>query len=153
MQAKESYDLVVIGGGVGGLSVASAAAQLGASVALVEKKKLGGDCLYHGCVPSSDVLADDFSAVTYWRGPVWVNVNWLITLGLYRRGRTERANACFEGLVALMWENGFWEFYRPDSGRALGGRDFSWSAALTIDLLRNPEFAHPSKEHWGNGSK
>jgi thiamine pyrophosphate-dependent acetolactate synthase large subunit-like protein len=40
-----------------------------------------------------------------------------------------------------MWENGFWEFYRPDSGRALGGRDFSWSAALTIDLLHNPEFA------------
>ena len=47
-----------------------------------------------------------------------------------------------------MWENGFWEFYRADSGRALGGRDFSWSAALTIDLLRNPEFAHPSKEKW-----
>ena len=56
MQAKENYDLVVIGGGVGGLSVASAAAQLGASVALVEKKKLGGDCLYHGCVPSKTLI-------------------------------------------------------------------------------------------------
>jgi hypothetical protein len=104
-------------------------------------------------VPSSDVLADDYSAVTYWRGPVWVNVNWLITLGLYRRGHTERADACFEGLLALAWENGFWEFYRPDSSRALGGRDFSWSAALTIDLLRNPEFAHPSKEQWRKGAE
>ena len=99
-------------------------------------------------VPSSDLFSDDFSAVTYWRGPIWVNVNWLITLGLYRRGQQERANACFEGLTALAWENGFWEFYRPDSGRGLGGRDFSWSAALTIDLLRNPEFAHPEKERW-----
>ncbi len=103
-------------------------------------------------VPSSDVLAGDYSAVTYWRGPMWVNVNWLITLGLYRRGQTERADACFEGLLALMWENGFWEFYRPDSGRALGGRDFSWSAALTIDLLHNPEFRHPSKEQWLDGA-
>ncbi len=56
MNAKERYDLVVIGGGVGGLSVASAAAQLGASVALVEKRKLGGDCLYHGCVPSKALI-------------------------------------------------------------------------------------------------
>ena len=56
MNAKDRYDLVVIGGGVGGLSVASAAAQLGASVALVEKRKLGGDCLYHGCVPSKTLI-------------------------------------------------------------------------------------------------
>jgi len=56
MKTKERYDLVVIGGGVGGLSVASGAAQLGASVALVEKRKLGGDCLYHGCVPSKALI-------------------------------------------------------------------------------------------------
>lgn len=99
-------------------------------------------------VPSSDILSDSFSRISYWRGPVWVNVNWLIALGLYRRGKTERADACFEGLLSLVWENGFWEFYAPDTGRALGGRDFSWSAALTIDLLRNPEFTHPQKELW-----
>jgi len=34
------------------------------------------------------------------------------------------------------------------TGSGLGGRDFSWSAALTIDLLRNPEFTHPQKEGW-----
>jgi len=47
----KDFDLTVIGGGAGGLNVASGAVQLGARVALVEKNKLGGDCLYYGCVP------------------------------------------------------------------------------------------------------
>ena len=50
------YDVVIIGGGSGGLVVASAAAQLKAKVALVEKEKLGGDCLYYGCVPSKSLI-------------------------------------------------------------------------------------------------
>lgn len=53
--AKE-YDLVIIGGGSGGLVVASAAAQLKAKVALVERERLGGDCLWYGCVPSKSLL-------------------------------------------------------------------------------------------------
>jgi len=50
-------DLCVIGGGSGGLSVAAAAAQLGVPVALVEKHKMGGDCLNYGCVPSKALIA------------------------------------------------------------------------------------------------
>jgi len=50
------YDIVIIGGGSGGLVVASAAAQLNAKVALVEKARLGGDCLWFGCVPSKSLL-------------------------------------------------------------------------------------------------
>ncbi len=50
------YDLVIIGGGSGGLVVASAAAQLKAKVALVEKDRLGGDCLWYGCVPSKSLI-------------------------------------------------------------------------------------------------
>ena len=50
------YDVVIIGGGSGGLVVASAAAQLNAKVALVEKDRLGGDCLWFGCVPSKSFL-------------------------------------------------------------------------------------------------
>ncbi|MEM8780378.1 MAG: FAD-dependent oxidoreductase [Cyanobacteria bacterium P01_G01_bin.49] len=50
------YDIVVIGGGSGGLVVASAAAQLKAKVALVEKDRLGGDCLWYGCVPSKSLI-------------------------------------------------------------------------------------------------
>jgi pyruvate/2-oxoglutarate dehydrogenase complex dihydrolipoamide dehydrogenase (E3) component len=50
-------DLCVIGAGAGGLSVAAAAAQLGVSVALIEKHKMGGDCLNYGCVPSKSLIA------------------------------------------------------------------------------------------------
>lgn len=54
--SKPEYDLCVIGGGAAGLVVAAGGAALGARVALVEKQALGGDCLYHGCVPSKALL-------------------------------------------------------------------------------------------------
>ena len=50
-------DLCVIGAGSGGLTVAAGAAQLGVSVVLVEKHKMGGDCLNYGCVPSKALIA------------------------------------------------------------------------------------------------
>ncbi len=50
-------DLCVIGGGAGGLTVAAAAAQLGVAVVLIEKHKMGGDCLNYGCVPSKSLIA------------------------------------------------------------------------------------------------
>jgi len=53
----KQQDLVVIGGGAGGLVVASGAAQLGLKVTLIEKEaRLGGDCLHHGCVPSKTLI-------------------------------------------------------------------------------------------------
>jgi len=50
-------DICVIGGGSGGLSVAAAAAAFGVPVVLVEKGKMGGDCLNYGCVPSKALIA------------------------------------------------------------------------------------------------
>ena len=50
-------DLCVIGAGSGGLSVAAAALSLGVSVVLIEKHKMGGDCLNSGCVPSKALIA------------------------------------------------------------------------------------------------
>jgi len=52
-----SVDLCVIGAGSGGLSVAAGASQMGATVVLVERARMGGDCLNFGCVPSKALLA------------------------------------------------------------------------------------------------
>lgn len=57
MVSKIEADLLVIGGGSGGLSVAAGAVQMGARVVLVEKGAMGGDCLNSGCVPSKSLLA------------------------------------------------------------------------------------------------
>ena len=54
--AKPEFDIVVIGGGAGGLVVAAGGSALGAKVAMVEKHRLGGDCLWYGCVPSKSLL-------------------------------------------------------------------------------------------------
>ena len=51
------FDLLVIGAGAAGLSVAAGAAQLGVKTALVERDRMGGDCLNNGCVPSKALLA------------------------------------------------------------------------------------------------
>jgi pyruvate/2-oxoglutarate dehydrogenase complex dihydrolipoamide dehydrogenase (E3) component len=53
---RQRYDLLVIGGGSAGLTAARLAVALGAKVALVDREKLGGECLYTGCVPSKALL-------------------------------------------------------------------------------------------------
>ena len=54
--------MCIIGAGSGGLSVAAGAAQMGASTVLIEKHKMGGDCLNYGCVPSKALLAAGHAA-------------------------------------------------------------------------------------------
>jgi pyruvate/2-oxoglutarate dehydrogenase complex dihydrolipoamide dehydrogenase (E3) component len=56
-RAKDRYHVVVVGAGTAGLVTASAAAGLGAKVALIERHLMGGDCLNVGCVPSKGVIA------------------------------------------------------------------------------------------------
>ena len=53
---RMNYDLTILGGGSGGLAAARIAASLGARVLLIDKERLGGDCLYTGCVPSKSLL-------------------------------------------------------------------------------------------------
>jgi pyruvate/2-oxoglutarate dehydrogenase complex dihydrolipoamide dehydrogenase (E3) component len=54
--ARYQYDVTVLGGGSGGLTAARLAAALGARTALIDKERLGGDCLYYGCVPSKTLI-------------------------------------------------------------------------------------------------
>lgn len=58
-------DLLVIGGGTAGLVAAKTAARFGASVVLAERERLGGDCLWVGCVPSKSLIAAAHAAVAH----------------------------------------------------------------------------------------
>jgi glycogen debranching enzyme len=77
----------------------------------------------------------DFDALRYWRGPVWINVNWFLVRGLERAGLKEEAEELRRLTLRLVKTSGFAEYYHPCTGAPLGSRDFSWSAALTLDLL------------------
>ncbi|MGA8115855.1 MAG: hypothetical protein WCA46_19530, partial [Actinocatenispora sp.] len=97
-----------------------------------------------GCgfpVPSTAVGAPAFDPHRYWRGPTWINTNWLIWLAARAIGRLDLADRIAESGLALVGAQGFREYYGPLDGAGLGARDFSWSAALTLDWLasgRNP---------------
>ena len=54
--SEQNFDLVILGGGSGGYAAALRASQLGLSVGLVEKNKLGGTCLHVGCIPTKALL-------------------------------------------------------------------------------------------------
>lgn len=68
MSAALTPDLCVIGGGAGGLAVAAGAVQMGARVVLIERGRMGGDCLNYGCVPSKSLLAAGHLADAWRRG-------------------------------------------------------------------------------------
>jgi pyruvate/2-oxoglutarate dehydrogenase complex dihydrolipoamide dehydrogenase (E3) component len=69
MGSEIKADICVIGAGSGGLSVAAGAAQLGRKVVLIEKHKMGGDCLNTGCVPSKALIAAAHHAHSARRAP------------------------------------------------------------------------------------
>jgi glycogen debranching enzyme len=77
----------------------------------------------------------DFEPRRYWRGPVWINVNWFLIRGLGRLGLNEEAEELRTMTLQLVEASGFSEYYQPSTGGPLGSPEFSWSAALTLDLL------------------
>ena len=79
----------------------------------------------------------DFDQRNYWRGPVWINVNWFFVRGLERYGLRAEADELRRLTLDLVSASGFWEYYEPTTGAGLGTGEFSWSAALTLDLLRD----------------
>jgi glycogen debranching enzyme len=87
-------------------------------------------------VPTCDRLFPSFVPTRYWRGPAWVNVNWMIALGLRRYRFDAYADAIEDATLALVRAAGFMEYFHPITGAGLGSDQFAWSAALTLDLLR-----------------
>lgn len=88
-------------------------------------------------VPSVPLNSPDFEPHKYWQGPTWVNTNWLIIEGLRRYGYKEEAALLAERTIELVEQNGPGEYFSPLDGSPAGAANFSWTAALTIDLLKH----------------
>jgi glycogen debranching enzyme len=95
-----------------------------------------GDRTEHFLVPSYDLERPDFDRRRYWRGPVWINTDWLLWRGLGQHGAPPVTAEIAASMVALVQRSGFREYFDPFTGTGYGSHDFSWTAALLVDLLR-----------------
>ena len=98
------FDLVILGGGSGGYAAALRGAQLGLSVALVEKDKLGGTCLHYGCIPTKALLhAAEVADSARESSHIGVNATLesidLVKVNAYREGVVSRLYKGLQGLV------------------------------------------------------
>ncbi|MFI7520083.1 MGH1-like glycoside hydrolase domain-containing protein [Micromonospora globbae] len=86
-------------------------------------------------LPSYDRTAPDFEPLRYWRGPSWMNINWLVRRGLLAHGRADLADGLRRSMLGLVAGAGCHEYFHPDTGAGLGSPAFGWTAALVLDLL------------------
>lgn len=97
-------------------------------------------------IPSAPLDSKYFNAHRYWQGPTWININWLIIKGLERQNEQHEADTLRKKTIALVKHTapheGFYEYYSPLDGSVAGAPDFSWTAALIIDLLKTRSASH-----------
>lgn len=98
--------------------------------------KLSDDCY---AVPSFDKCEPGFSPERYWRGPIWININWLLCRGLDNYGLIDYGHRVKHSIIDLPKHYGFYEYFDPERGCGLGSDRFSWTAALLIDTLAELE--------------
>jgi hypothetical protein len=87
-------------------------------------------------VPSVPTGAPQFEADRYWKGPTWINTNWIIVQGLEAQGERGMADALRQRSLQLVRDGGCAEYFNALTGAAHGAPGFSWTAALVLDLLR-----------------
>ncbi len=83
-------------------------------------------------VPSTDPDFVSFDPQRYWRGPAWLVMNFMIADGFAAYGFAEIASRIRADSAELVRTSGLREYFDPRSGVGLGGRDFSWSAAIVL---------------------
>ncbi len=92
-----------------------------------------GNCF---TVPNYDMTREDFDSRNYWRGPVWININWMVSKGLKGYGYSEKADAMKRDMIQLPIRFGFHEYFDSRTGKGYGSDGFSWTAALFLDLVQ-----------------
>ena len=89
-----------------------------------------GNCF---SVPNFNMKHEDFDPVNYWRGPIWINMNWMLYHGLKSYGFKKKAMSVMVDILELVRRYGFREYFDPYKGMGYGANSFSWTAALFID--------------------
>ena len=77
-----------------------------------------------------------FEEKRYWRGPVWINCNWFLYMGLKNKNKlfSEKIK---KKTIQIIEKKGFYEYFSCKNGKPMGAKNFSWSAALYLDLKLN----------------
>ena len=88
-------------------------------------------------MPSWDPQHPGFESHRYWRGPVWAIMNYMIARGLSDAEFEDLAFRVTSDTKSLIEENGMAEYFDPLAGKGLGGMNFSWTAAIYLDLCRD----------------
>ena len=85
-------------------------------------------------VPTSPTYSPHYDGGHYWRGNVWLAVNWLIYGGLRRYGADNIAAELATRTAELVEQNGFHEYFHPDTGTGLGPDKQSWTT-IVLDMI------------------
>jgi glycogen debranching enzyme len=101
---------------------------------LLNPKEYAPDGEIHHWVTTTAKNESTWEARRYWRGPVWIIMNWFIMQGLRRYGYDDLVETIRQDTLGLMETSGFREYYDPRDGSGCGSTDFSWSAALALEL-------------------
>lgn len=136
----KNYDIVVLGGGTGGYVAAIRAAQLGLSVAIVEKEKLGGTCLHKGCIPTKSLLRSaEIFRYTKEASQFGVDVNEaVVNFSSMQNRKQSIVDQLYKGVKALVKKNKI-DVYNG-MGCILGPSIFSpLPGTISVDLVEEEE--------------
>ncbi len=129
--ASNNFDIVILGGGSGGYACALRAVQLGQSVALIEKGKLGGTCLHNGCIPTKALLhAAEVADAARESSSFGVNATFdgidMAGVNAYKDGVVARMYKGLQGLIkagGITVVEGEGKLVAPDAVEVNGERD------------------------------
>lgn len=123
---------------IGGLLAAFAPIPMERAAAITRRiETLAESCKF--LVPSHDPTAAEFDGLRYWRGPVWLIVNYMISDGLECAGQTAIVDRINADCVRLIELSDFAEYYDPITAEPCGGAHFTWTAAMVIEILKTHE--------------
>lgn len=89
-------------------------------------------------LPSLEAGSRDYDPMRYWRGPIWLVVNYMAAQGLAEAGHGDWAERIRADSAQMIAQSGFYESFNPETGAGTGGDDFSWTAAMWLAWCGRP---------------